>query len=255
MHHPFDRTAATGATAFALADTTAFSGHAIGTHGPAVGKVAFAPAYTGFQDMLADGPAPAVRPALVDQRIPARAHPAGADPVKLFIRQPFTESDAAQQRIITEIMRLIDSANGAPYRFDYLTGTEAESAQTFKQAFERDQKMPFTPKNFRDYRLGLLEQADAMINIRVGMSESSAFELSYHIFKGRRTPVLFLVWKQAPIKTTLIRELEDLVDVTYIEFDRVEELRDGIHHFFTSHRLGDTPTGQHHAVHTGVAHV
>jgi carbamoyl-phosphate synthase large subunit len=83
----------------------------------------------------------------------------------------------------------------------------------------------------------LLDQADVMINIRVGMSESSAFELSYHIFKGRRTPVLFLVWKGAPIKTTLIRELEDLVDVTYVEFDEVEELRSSIHQFFNSRRF------------------
>jgi carbamoyl-phosphate synthase large subunit len=58
--------------------------------------------------------------------------------------------------------------------------------------------------------------------------------LSYHIFQGRRTPVLFLVWKGAPIKTTLIRELDDLVDVTYVEFDEVEELRPAIHRFFNS---------------------
>jgi carbamoyl-phosphate synthase large subunit len=139
--------------------------------------------------------------------------------------------------MISDIMHLIDSANGAPYAFDYLTGTHAESALTFKQSFEREQHMPFTPKNFRNHRLGLLDHADVMINIRVGMSESSAFELSYHIFKGRRTPVLFLVWKGAPIKTTLIRELEDLVDVTYVEFDEVEELRAAIHQFFNSRRF------------------
>jgi len=197
-----------------------------------------------------EAPAPAGRLALTEadlaaaatelpeRRARARTRTVGAPPVKLFIRQPFTESDANQQRMISEIMHLIDSANGAPYPFDYLTGIQAESAHTFKQAFERDQHMPFTPKNFRDHRLLLLDQADAMVNIRVGMSESSAFELSYHIFKGRRTPVLFLVWKQAPIKTTLIRELEDLVDVTYVEFDHVEELREGIHRFFNSHKLG-----------------
>jgi carbamoyl-phosphate synthase large subunit len=130
-------------------------------------------------------------------------------------------------------MRLIDSANGLPFAFDYLTGTQAESAETFKRSFEREQKLPFTPRNFRDHRLGLLAQADAVVNIRVGMSESSAFELGYHIFKGRCTPVLFLVWKHAPIKTTLIRELGDLCDVHYIEFEDVEELREGIHRFFS----------------------
>ena len=172
-----------------------------------------------------------------ERRRHERKRVAGAEPLKVFIRQPFTESDARQQRMISDIMHLIDSANGAPYAFDYLTGTQAESALTFKHSFEREQHMPFTPRNFRNHRLGLLDHADVMINIRVGMSESSAFELSYHIFKGRRTPVLFLVWKGAPIKTTLIRELEDLVDVTYVEFDEVEELRASIHQFFNSRRF------------------
>eukprot|EP01032_Pedospumella_encystans_P003099 gene3099-3652_t len=30
----------------------------------------------------------------------------------------------------------------------------------------------------------------------------------------------------------LLRELDDLCDVTYIEFDEVEELRSGLHRFF-----------------------
>ncbi len=187
---------------------------------------------------LSDADVAAAATELPERRDHVRVRTVGEQAVKLFIRQPFTESDADQQRMISEIMLLIDSANGAPYPFDYLTGIHAESALTFKQSFEREQGKPFTPKNFRDHRLQLLDQADAMINIRVGMSESSAFELSYHIFKGRCTPVLFLVWKGAPIKTTLIRELEDLADVTYVEFDRVEELREGIHRFFQTHHLG-----------------
>jgi hypothetical protein len=77
-----------------------------------------------------------------------------------------------------------------------------------------------------------------MVNIRVGLSESSAFELAYHIFGGRRTPVLFLVWKQAPIKTTLLRELHTLCDVTYLEFDAAEDLIEGLKNFFTSRQLG-----------------
>jgi len=162
----------------------------------------------------------------------------GGAPINLFIRQPFTESDEQQQRMIADILHLIDSANGSPYRFNYLTGIQAESSVTFKKSFERDHHSPFTPQNFRNHRLRLLDQADALINIRVGMSESSAFELSYHIFKGRRTPILFLVWKHAPIKTTLIRELDDLCDVTYLEFEHVDELREGIHRFFNTKVLG-----------------
>jgi len=171
---------------------------------------------------------------LPERRAKARQRTEGGTPLKVFIRQPFTESDVRQQELIGDILNVIDSANGLPHAFDYLTGSKAESADTFKKSFERDYQLPFTPKNFRDHRLALLDQADAVVNIRVGMSESSAFELAYHIFKGRCTPVLFLVWKHAPIKTTLIRELQDLCDVTYIEFEHVDELREGIHRFFNS---------------------
>ncbi|MES2256948.1 MAG: carbamoyl-phosphate synthase large subunit [Pseudomonadota bacterium] len=174
---------------------------------------------------------------LPERRTRSRQRSVGVAPLKLFIRQPFTESDERQQRMIADILQLIDSANGLPYPFDYLTGTQAESADTFRKSFERNYHLPFTPQNFRRHRLALLDQADVLINIRVGMSESSAFELAYHIFKGRRTPILFLVWKQAPIKTTLIRELDDLCDVTYIEFDEVDELRAGLHRFFSSKAL------------------
>jgi carbamoyl-phosphate synthase large subunit len=167
-----------------------------------------------------------------ERRAAPRQRSVGSAPLKLFIRQPFTESDEREQRMIGEIMQMIDSANGLPHAFDYLTGLQAESADTFRASFERSQGMPFTPQNFRRHRLALLDQADVMVNIRVGMSESSAFELSYHIFKGRRTPILFLVWKGAPIKTTLLRGLEDMVDITYIEFDEVSELRGRLHQFF-----------------------
>lgn len=171
--------------------------------------------------------------------LPVSPASASARPLQLFIRQPFTESAEHQRTMVAAIMRVIDSANGMPHRFHYLTGLEAESGATFKESFERQHKLPFTPKNFRNHRLGLLDRTDVMINIRVGMSESSAFELAYHIFKGRRTPLLFLVWKGAPIKTTLIRELDDLVDVTYLEFDHVDELHAGIHQFFQSYRCAD----------------
>jgi carbamoyl-phosphate synthase large subunit len=44
--------------------------------------------------------------------------------------------------------------------------------------------------------------------------------------------MFFAVWKHAPIKTTLLRELEELCDVTYREFEDPEELRSDLQHFF-----------------------
>lgn len=177
----------------------------------------------------------------LERRMQPRIPKVGGAPLNLFIRQPFTESNEQEQRLIADVLQVIDSANGFPYAFRYLTGAQAESGATFRKSFETSTGVPFTPKNFRDHRLTLLDQADVFINIRVGMSESSAFEMAYHLFKGRRTPMLFLVWKHAPIKTTLLRELEDLCDITYLEFEHADDLRRGIHEFFRTKPPGMSP--------------
>jgi hypothetical protein len=165
----------------------------------------------------------------------AHAYPVAANDAndfKVFIRQPLTESGESQQALIAAVLDQIERHNGGPQPFRYLTGHQAESADTFRQSFEAETAQPFTPQNFRAHRLGLLAQADAFVNIRVGMSESSAFELSYHVFRGACTPILFLVWKHAPIKTTLLKDLHNLCDVTYLEFESPDELGEGIGEFF-----------------------
>ena len=65
------------------------------------------------------------------------------------------------------------------------------------------------------------------------MSESGAFEVSYNVFAEPHAPMFFAVWKHAPIRTTLLRELGEVCDVTYCEFERPEELRDDLHRFFS----------------------
>ena len=165
-------------------------------------------------------------------------------PLKLFIRQPFTESNETEQELVSQVLQVIDGFNGYPSRFHYLTGRHAESSTTFRTSFEVGTGQPFTPQNFRGYRLALLDQADALINIRVGLSESSAFEIAYHIFNGKRSPMLFLVWKRAPIKTTLLRDLQDLCDVHYLEFEQAGELADGIGEFFQRLGTSTAPNGQ-----------
>ena len=67
------------------------------------------------------------------------------------------------------------------------------------------------------------------------MSESGAFEVSYNVFAEPRAPMFFAVWKHAPIETTLLRELQEVCDVTYREFEDPEELRSDLQHFF--HRI------------------
>ena len=167
---------------------------------------------------------------------PGAACDARTDPtaLKLFIRQPFTESGQEQKALIEAVLERVAEFDGAPRRFDFLTGRSAESADTFRASFEAERGEPFAPHTFRTHRLNLLATADAFVNIRVGMSESSAFELSYHVFRGACTPVLFLVWKHAPIKTTLLKDLDRLCDVTYLEFEHPDELRQGVADFFQS---------------------
>jgi carbamoyl-phosphate synthase large subunit len=154
--------------------------------------------------------------------------------LRLFVRQPFTESGEMQQAIVASVLARIRACDGTPAPFEYLTGCRAESAETFRKAFEQETGRAFSPESFRAHRLQLLDQADVFVNIRAGMSESSAFELSYHVFRGACTPILFLVWKQAPIKTTLLKDLGSLCDVTYLEFDDPAELDQPLAEFFGS---------------------
>lgn len=71
----------------------------------------------------------------------------------------------------------------------------------------------------------MIRNADAFINLRTAMSESAAFEVAYNLFSDMSVPMFFAVWRNAPIRTTLIRDLQDLGDVTYVEFDKPCELR------------------------------
>jgi hypothetical protein len=120
--------------------------------------------------------------------------------------------------------------NGVP--FEYLTGNTGLSESTFREHFEQSQGLPFNAVNFRRYRLGQLRRADAFLYIRTAMSESGAFEIAYNVFAEPRAPIFFAVWKQSPIKTTLLRGLEEACDATYCEFEDPEELRDDLKQFF-----------------------
>jgi carbamoyl-phosphate synthase large subunit len=111
------------------------------------------------------------------------------------------------------------------------------SESTFREHFKQSQGLPFNAVNFRRYRLGQLRCADAFLYIRTAMSESGAFEIAYNVFVEPRAPIFFAVWKHSPIKTTLLRDLEEVCDVTYREFENPEELRGDLLHFF--HRVAD----------------
>ena len=143
-----------------------------------------------------------------------------------------TQSGDESKRIVEGVLRIVEQVgqNGGP--FEYLTGNTPLSKQTFRESFEQNQGLPFTPTNFRRYRLNQLRRADAFLYVRTAMSESGAFEVCYNVFAGRRAPMYFAVWKHAPIETTLLRELDAICDVTYREFEDPEELRGDLQRFF-----------------------
>ena len=114
-------------------------------------------------------------------------------PIRLFIRQPFTESDEVQKEMIQGVLNLIDEANGKPYSLNVLTGLVAQSASPFRQSFEDETGINFNPCNFRSHRLRLLREADAMIIIRTNLSESGAFEVAYNVFGGKKIPMFFAI--------------------------------------------------------------
>lgn len=151
--------------------------------------------------------------------------------INLFIRQPFTEAGDVQKEITQEILDCICAMQNNPYPLSFLNGTEAQSASSFKDDFTKKTGIEFSVRAFRRYRLQLLDQADAFINIRTSLSESSTFELAYNIFKGKNVPVFFAVWNQSPIKTTLLQDLGDLCDIRYYNFDKQSDLEIPIKEF------------------------
>jgi carbamoyl-phosphate synthase large subunit len=144
--------------------------------------------------------------------------------IKLFIRQPFTETTERESSVIQGVLNVVQSLNGKPYNLDFLTGVKAQNRYTFRSQFQEQNGFAFTPQSFRSKRLKLIEEADVMMIVRTSLSESGAFEVAYNIFGGKKAPIFFAIWKAAPIKTTLLRELDDLVQVNYITFDNPEDI-------------------------------
>lgn len=160
--------------------------------------------------------------------------PVSKSRLNILIRQPLTQSSELEASMIRACISEIERIDGHFAKFTLLGGSAAQSNASFRESFEQQIGAPFTPRNFRKYRLSLMRNADAFINIRTAMSESTAFEVAYNIFGGENIPMLFAVWRQAPIKTTLIRELHDLGNVTYVEFDKPRELRRPLWNFLES---------------------
>jgi len=171
--------------------------------------------------------------------------------LRLFIRQPFTQSGNSEKEVVQGVLDVLRNIDGNPYKLVTPTGFEAQSESTFRRAYEHIFGKAFTPQNFRTTRLEHLKSADAMLVIRTGLSESGSFEIAFNIFGGQRVPMLFAVWDKAPIKTTLLQELQEIADATYVTFTSPEELAAPLREFLDrAHRQRSVVTSVRH----GIAH-
>lgn len=154
--------------------------------------------------------------------------------MKLFIRQSFTQADGSQSKLVQKVLNAIKKE----YRHvEFLTGSTALCSESFRDHFEDSAGVEFTPTAFREYRLDLIDQCDAIVVIRTSMSESGAFELSYNFHNKNPKPVFYALWKKAPIKTTLLRELDSHYPVVYCEFEQAEEIINRFREFTAQYNL------------------
>jgi carbamoyl-phosphate synthase large subunit len=167
--------------------------------------------------------------------------------IKLFIRQPFTETSEREAVVIQGVLDVLHKLNSTPYALQFLTAAQAQDSSTFRPQFERETGQKFTPQNFRKDRLQRIDQADAIVVIRTGLSESTAFEVAYSIFERPAVPIFFAIWDQAPIKTTLLRDLNEIGPVRYATFSNPDELAEPLLDFFRMYAFAAVAPCKHPA--------
>jgi hypothetical protein len=68
--------------------------------------------------------------------------------IRLFVRQPFTETSEREAVIVQGVLDVLHEINGTPYKLQFLTGHQAQNSRTFRPHFERETGQAFTPQNF-----------------------------------------------------------------------------------------------------------
>ncbi|QUM82187.1 hypothetical protein HWV01_18810 [Moritella sp. 5] len=130
--------------------------------------------------------------------------------------------------VITFLQHNIDGLEFLPFNLDAEQGD-------YQQAFQRQTGIIFTPANYRHYRLRLLSVVDALLYIHTSSNDSDAYELSYNLSSIHPKPVFFAVWRGAPIKSPLLKELDQDYPVTYCQFSHPRELLEGFKRFLQEH--------------------
>ncbi len=145
--------------------------------------------------------------------------------INVFLRQPFTQTSQKEQEIISSAFDTIKLLEIDNLNFNFVTGDCALNKDNFIQEWEKITNANFTPDKFRKYRIELINRSNLFIYVRTSMSESSAFEISYNVY-NRKIPMFFAVWDKAPLKTTLLRDLESMCPVKYYVFSNPHDIKE-----------------------------
>jgi hypothetical protein len=160
--------------------------------------------------------------------------PESVEQLRVFVRQPLTRAGSKDAGMVQEVLDEVAAAGA-----EVVTGLVAQTAESFRSAFEAATGGVFSPSAFRAWRLGLLTRAHAMVIVRTELSESGAFEIAYNSVVTRR-PMFFAVHAGMPITTTLLQDLELLCPTTYVTFEKPSELAKPLAGFLASARQAPT---------------
>lgn len=150
---------------------------------------------------------------------------------RVFVRQPLTRAGNNDAQLVQAVLDQLVAAD-----VEVLTGVTAQTAESFRSAFEAATGARFSPSAFRSWRLSLLAQAHAMVIVRTEVSESGAFEIAYNCVVTRR-PMFFAVHVGMPIITSLLQDLDPLCPTIYAAFDRPSELAEPLDRFLARIRV------------------
>lgn len=148
--------------------------------------------------------------------------------LRLFLRQPFTQTNSKND--LTKIMTILDKYKKHP--MDILPYKSVGEAKDFRQIFEEKTNIPFTPENFRNYRLYNIQKSNCMFIIRNSMSESTAFELGYIYSKFPDLPTFVAIDKECQIETTLIKDLHP--NTIYYTYDNPDDIKPNLYNWLDS---------------------
>jgi hypothetical protein len=157
-------------------------------------------------------------------------------PLQLFVRQPLTRSHAGDREIVQSVVDIACHPVVAGGPVSLLPYESAQHAGTFRDSFTATTGQTFTPSAFRAWRLSQIDDAHAMLVVRTELSESGAYEIAYNVHAGPRVPIFFAVHSGCSIQTTLLQELDELVDARYHVFTESTELVEPLQRFLASCR-------------------